>query len=132
MTSAKTQTIDGFTYTITGDAFGALPASAYVVCEYLTAGCPSHVHKGPTPVLRSFLMFSDGSGCVATVNVYGRIMSCEYRSGEFRVSYHPPKRDKTPKWKIQGSIDAARAAFIARFNEVVPDGWRESHAALYA
>lgn len=125
-------TIDGLTYTRAGDTFGDLPASAYVVCEYLTIGRPNHVHKGPTPVMRSFTMFADGSGCSALVNVYGRVVRCDYRQGEFRAEDCPPKRDRAKRWQIDGAVKLAREAFIARFELAEPRGWREMHAALYA
>jgi hypothetical protein len=126
--TSDTVTIDGFTYTIARET----DATRYVVSEYLIAGNPSHRHRGSTPALRSFTMFVDGSGCSASIEVYGRVIVCDYKRGEFQANDLPPKRDYTPRWKIEGAIKLARAAFIERFNATAPDGWRELHATLYA
>lgn len=128
--TAETITIDGFTYTIARDT----DLTKYVVSEYLIAGNPAHKHCGGTPVLRSFTMFADGSGCGGVVEVFGRVVRVQYACGNIQAEDLPPtrRRDTTPRWKIEGAVKLAREAFSERFNAVVPEGWREKHEVLYA
>jgi hypothetical protein len=126
--TSETVVIDGFTYQIARET----DVTRYVVSEYLIAGNTAHRHRGKTPAMRSFTMFVDGSGCVAIVQVLDRIVRCEYKRGTFIAEDCPPKRDRAARWKIDGAVKLARAAFIERFNATAPEGWTETHAALYA